>query len=87
MRETANIAIERAMNRFDRKSIPNGEAVVEFLDGDIRIIRPGRFVVCAVTGKPIPLDELKYWSVEKQEAYSTREAVLHALGQSPDGPR
>jgi hypothetical protein len=75
------------MNRFDRKSIPNGEAVIEFLDGDIRIIRPGRFVTCAVTGKPIPLDELKYWNVDKQEAYATREAVLIGMGQKPDGPR
>ena len=75
------------MNRFDRKSIPNGEAIVEFLDGDIRIVQPGRFVTCAVTGKPIPLDELKYWNVAKQEAYATREAVLKAMGQNPDGPR
>ena len=75
------------MNRFDSKSIPNGEAVVEFLDGDIRIVRPGRFVLCAVSGAPIPLDELKYWNVEKQEAYATREAVLTAQGRKPDGPR
>ena len=75
------------MNRFDHKSIPNGEAVVEYLDGDIRIVRAGRFVTCAVTGKPIQLDELKYWSVDRQEAYATREAVLKAMGQNPDGPR
>ncbi|HEX7789463.1 MAG TPA: DUF2093 domain-containing protein, partial [Afipia sp.] len=24
----------------------------------------------------IPLDELKYWSVDRQEAYATPEAVL-----------
>jgi hypothetical protein len=75
------------MNRFDRSSTPNGEAIVEFLDGDIRIVRPGRFVTCAITRKHIPLDELKYWSVEKQEAYATREAVLIAMGETPDGPR
>ncbi len=75
------------MNRFDRKSIPNGEALVEFLDGDIRVMRPGRFVTCAVTGKPIPLEELKYWSVDKQQAYATRDAVLVAHGHKPDGPR
>jgi hypothetical protein len=72
------------MSRIDRNSIPNGEAVVEFLDGDIRIIRSGRFVTCAVTHQPIPLDELKYWSVEKQQAYATREAVLSAMGRGPD---
>jgi hypothetical protein len=29
-----------------------------------------------VTGQPIPLDELKYWSVERQEAYASPEAVM-----------
>ena len=29
-----------------------------------------------ITGKPIPLDELKYWSVERQEAYVDVEASL-----------
>jgi hypothetical protein len=38
--------------------------------------RPGAFVRCAVTNVPLPLEELKYWSVELQEAYSTPEAVL-----------
>jgi hypothetical protein len=33
-------------------------------------------VRCAVTGQAIPLEELKYWSVERQEAYATPEAVL-----------
>jgi hypothetical protein len=33
-------------------------------------------VRCAVTGVPIPLEELKYWSVELQEPYATPEAVL-----------
>ena len=38
--------------------------------------RPGAFVRCAVTGVPIPLEELKYWSVDLQEAYATPQAVL-----------
>jgi hypothetical protein len=42
-------------------------------------VRPGAFVRCAVTNVPIPLEELKYWSVELQEAYSTPEAVLQRL--------
>jgi hypothetical protein len=33
-------------------------------------------VRCAVTGVPIPLDELKYWSVERQEAYAGPDAVM-----------
>ena len=34
--------------------------------------------LCAVTGKPIPLHELKYWSVERQEAYADAAASLEA---------
>jgi Uncharacterized protein conserved in bacteria (DUF2093) len=33
----------------------------------------------AVTGSAIPLEELKYWSVEHQEPYATPEAVLQRL--------
>ena len=64
------------LNRFDRTPPMAGEAEVKFLDGDFRIVRPGAFVRCAVTAVPIPLEELKYWSVELQEAYASPEAVL-----------
>jgi hypothetical protein len=64
------------LNRFDRPPPMAGEAEVKFLDGDFRIVRPGAFVRCAVTGVPIPLEELKYWSVDRQEAYATPEAVI-----------
>ena len=40
----------------------------------------------AVTGVPIPLEELKYWSVELQEAYAAPEAVLQRY-QSPHAPK
>ena len=68
------------MNRFERRPIDAGEAKIEYLNGDFRILRPGAFVRCAVTGVPIPLEELKYWSVELQEAYATPEAVLQRIG-------
>jgi hypothetical protein len=64
------------LNRYDRPSPMAGEAEVKFLDGDFRVIRPGAFVRCAVSGVPIPLEELKYWSVDLQEAYASPEAVL-----------
>jgi len=35
----------------------------------VQVMSPGDFVRCAVTGRTIPLDELRYWSVERQEAY------------------
>jgi hypothetical protein len=67
------------MNLHDRRTPLQGEAVVEYLDGDLRVVRPGAFVRCAVTNAPIPMEELRYWSVDLQEAYSSREAVLQRL--------
>ena len=67
------------LNRYDRPSPMAGEAELKYLDGDFRIVRPGAFVRCAVTGAPIPLEELKYWSVDRQEAYSSPDAVLKRL--------
>jgi hypothetical protein len=64
------------LNRFDHTQPANGEAEVKYLDGDFRVVRPGSFVRCAVTGVPIALEELKYWSVDRQEAYASPEAVL-----------
>ncbi|MGU3493592.1 DUF2093 domain-containing protein [Xanthobacteraceae bacterium A53D] len=75
------------MNRFERFPEPQGEAEIRYLDGEFRILRPGSFVRCAVTEQQIPLDELRYWSVDLQEAYADPQAVLaRALGQpKPEG--
>jgi hypothetical protein len=64
------------MNRFERRPVDAGEAKIEFLNGDFRILRPGAFVRCAVTGEPISLDELRYWSVDRQEAYASSAASM-----------
>ncbi len=60
--------------------MPAGEAQIEFLDGDFRILRPGSFVRCAVTGEPIAVEDLRYWDVDRQEAYVSPEAKLRSLG-------
>jgi hypothetical protein len=67
------------MNRFERRPLSPGEAQLHYLDGDLRVVRPGAFVRCAVTGDAIPIDDLRYWSVERQEAYASREAVMERL--------
>lgn len=67
------------LNRYDRTPPMAGEAEIRYLDGDFRIVRPGAFVRCAVTGVPIPLEELKYWSVDRQEAYASPDAVLRRM--------
>lgn len=47
-----------------------------------RVLRPGRHVLCAVSGETILLEELRYWSAEHQEAYATPEiATRRLLGQ------
>ncbi len=70
------------LNRYDRSSPACGEAEVKYLDGDFRVVRPGSFVRCAVTGAAIPLEELKYWSVDLQEAYASPEAVMQRHGSA-----
>ena len=62
------------LNKFGPSG--HGEAQVQYLDGDFRVISPGTYVRCAVTDVRIPLDELKYWSVDLQEAYAVPSAVL-----------
>ena len=61
-----------------------GEATLRYLDGEYEIVTPGGYVVCAVTGTQIPLDALRYWSVDLQEPYaspdiSTRRAQEKGL--------
>jgi hypothetical protein len=53
-------------------------ARVHYLAGTFRLLSDGDHVVCAVTGSQIPLHELRYWSVERQEPYVDAEASLKA---------
>jgi hypothetical protein len=64
------------MNRFDKIFGLTAEARVRYGDGDFTVLSGGDFVRCAVTGEPIALPNLKYWSVELQEAYASAEASL-----------
>ena len=71
------------MNRFEG---PGGrEAKIRYLDGDFQVMTPGAFVRCAVTGELIPLDELKYWSVARQEPYANAAVSLsREIDANPD---
>jgi hypothetical protein len=44
-------------------------ATLHYGDGEFAVLKPGPFVLCAVSGRSIPLDTLRYWSPERQEAY------------------
>lgn len=61
------------MNRIEKFFGLKNEAKVRYLDGEFEVISPGEFVRCAVTGEPIALPDLKYWSVEAQEPYVSAE--------------
>ena len=65
------------MNPLD--SIGGSKAVLEYLDSDFAIIEHGSFVVCAVTGKRIPLESLRYWSVDRQEPYLNAHVAVSAM--------
>jgi hypothetical protein len=64
------------MNRFERNIGQATEAKLRYLDNELQVLSPGSFVRCAVTGRPIPLEELRYWSVELQEPYANAEISL-----------
>ena len=51
------------------------KAKLKFNPNNFEIIEEGDFVICAVSGKKISLNQLTYWNVELQEAYfSPKEA-------------
>ncbi len=64
------------LKRFQKPLPGASQAKVVYQDGDYQVLRNGTFVKCAVTGDPINLDDLRYWSVEHQEAYKTAEISL-----------
>lgn len=54
-------------------------ARLHYMANGFRVLVPGDHVVCAVSGEPIAIDELRYWSVEKQQAYVSAAIALQAL--------
>ena len=64
------------MNMMERT---DGPAIVSYGDGEFVVMRPGRYVLCAVSGQRIPLEVLRYWSVVRQEAYAGPEQATQAL--------
>lgn len=69
------------LTRSDR---PTGEARLRYLDADIEVLSPGDHVTCAVTGRKIPLQALRYWSVDRQEAYWDAAAAASRMVKAED---
>lgn len=59
-------------------SSKNKVARLHYMANNFRMLTAGDHVICAVTGQAIALDELRYWSVVKQEPYVSAEASTRA---------
>jgi len=75
------------MNKMEREIRPEGLAELEYLDGEYRVVRAGSFVICAMTGVQVPVESLRYWSVDLQEAYATPAAALKRMQEAGKTPR
>ena len=64
------------MNCIERSFALGQEAKIRYLDGEFQVLKNGSFVRCAVTGEPIRIEELRYWSVAYQEPYINAAASL-----------
>ena len=47
----------------------NKLARLKYLPNNYEIMEEGDHVLCAISGKKIPLEKLNYWNVDEQEAY------------------
>ena len=56
----------------------NNLARLRYMPYRFRVLVPGDHVICAVSGVPIALEELRYWSVERQEAYANAALSVEA---------
>ena len=50
-------------------------AKLRYGPNSFEVIEKGNYVICAVSGKKIPLDKLTYWNVDLQEAYFSPKEV------------
>ncbi len=75
------------MNQIERDFRPAGLAEVEYLDGEYRIVKPGSYVLCALSGVQIPLEALRYWSVDLQEAYAAPALALQRFQETGRTPK
>lgn len=69
------------MNAMDTSS---GPATLHYGDGEFAVLKPGPYVLCAVTGRKISLETLRYWSAERQEAYASPAEALTRMTSNAD---
>lgn len=54
-------------------------AVLRYEPNGFRVLSPGTHVTCAVTGEPVMLEALRYWSVDRQEPYASAAVATRRL--------
>ena len=62
------------MNKF----LDDKMALLKYRHGEFDVIHDGQYVLCGISGKRIEISDIKYWSVDKQEAYVSPEFALEA---------
>jgi hypothetical protein len=72
------------MNIFE-PSAQTDIAELRYGDGEYEILRPGRYVICAVSGLRIPLEALRYWNPQLQEAYAGPKEALRRFRELEAG--
>jgi len=54
-------------------------ARLQYMANGFRVLSPGDHVLCAVSGARIALEDLRYWSAARQEAFATPQLASEAL--------
>jgi hypothetical protein len=54
-------------------------ARLHYMANGFRVLSPGDHVLCAASGARVLLEDLRYWSVLRQEAYATAALASEAL--------
>lgn len=53
-------------------------ARLHYMANNFRMLSAGDHILCAVSGERVPLDQLRYWSVARQEGYASAEIAVAA---------
>jgi hypothetical protein len=59
---------------------PSGRAArLHYMANGFRVLASGDHVICAITGERVAVDDLRYWSVARQEPYASAEVATKAF--------
>lgn len=53
-------------------------ARLHYMPYSFRVLQAGDHVLCALTGQRIALQDLRYWSIARQEPYASADASVQA---------